>query len=267
VLHVFKGLDDDDFLEEFDHSNFLFKNCDCSSEIRDCNKSILVLNGQGIKLNGELAKLSLELFHLVVVVLSSLENENPISVLLDVNDQLVVLLSNGVIVVSAGIKLSPEDLAVVNQSVEEIKFWREGTEVETLEGASDFTLLVKFNLFDFLHDHMEGSEMVAKASGALGWGEEPSINMWWWSNDLNIDDLFLIDHFWSSNNWLINRGSLLNIHRSSLSNWLNINWSSLSNWLIDWSSLLNVNWSSLSNYLSWDMSPVPSQNSSELVMG
>jgi len=94
-------------------------------------------------------------FHLVVVVLSSLENEAPISVLLEVSDQLVVLLCNGVIVVSAGIKLASEHLAVVNQSVEEIKFWREGTEVETLEAGSDSILLLEFNLFDFLHHEME----------------------------------------------------------------------------------------------------------------
>jgi len=126
-----------------------------SSEIRDCNKTLVVLNGQGIKSNGDIVKLSLEFFHLEVVVLSSLENENPISVLLEINDQLVVLHCNGVIVVSTGIKLSPKHLAVVNQSVEEIKFWREGTEVETLEAHSDSILLVKFNLFDFLHNDME----------------------------------------------------------------------------------------------------------------
>jgi len=58
-------------------------------------------------------------------------------------------------VVSAGVKLSPEHLAVFNQSVEEIKFWREGTEVETLEANSDSILLFNFNLFNFLHNDME----------------------------------------------------------------------------------------------------------------
>jgi len=47
VLHVFKGLDDDDFLEEFDHSNLFFETCDLGSEIRDCNERLVVLNGQG----------------------------------------------------------------------------------------------------------------------------------------------------------------------------------------------------------------------------
>lgn len=76
-------------------------------------------------------------------------------VLLDVSDKLVVLLCNIVIVVGQGIKFASENLAVVNQSSEKIKFWREGTELETLEGGSDSCLLGKFNLFDFLHYHME----------------------------------------------------------------------------------------------------------------
>ena len=156
MLHVFKSLNNDDFLEEFDHSNFFFKNTELNSEIINGSKRSVVLNSKGIESAGddkdllsESGDLGLGLFPLVIVAFSCLEDDDPLLVLLDVNDQLVVLLNNGVIVVSAGIKLTSEDLAVVNQSVEEIEFWREGTEVEALEAGFDSLLLGNLNCFDF----------------------------------------------------------------------------------------------------------------------
>lgn len=149
-------MNNDDFLEEFDHSNFFFKNTDLNSEITNDFKSSVVFNIEGIEFAGddkdrlsESSDLGLGLFPLVIVVFPLLKGDDNFLVLLDVSDQYVVLLNNGVIVVSAGIKLSSEFLAVVNQSEEKIKFWRKGTEIEALEGDIDFLLLGILNCFDF----------------------------------------------------------------------------------------------------------------------
>jgi len=76
--------------------------------------------------------------------------------------------------------------------------------------------------------------MVAEATVALGWVEEPSINIWWWSNDLNED-------FFS---W--------GLEDDLFTNWLLVD-DFFTNWL-------------LVDYLDWLINSSPAQNISEFLM-
>jgi hypothetical protein len=148
-LDDLKGLIDDNLLEEWNDSNFLFKisyvlfknndffslNLACVAEHFVLISELLILN----LVHVELVKSCLEL---VPVVLESFDVNFPILILNDVSDELVVLVLEVVVVVGATVKLGSQCFAVFNESVENIHVWIDcSADVEALKNNSDSLLL------------------------------------------------------------------------------------------------------------------------------
>lgn len=149
-LDDLKGLIDDNLLEEWNDSNsllksslLLFKNRDLVHVNTDLDVELFVLIHELLNLHLVNVDFVQSLLELVVVVLETFDVDFPLLVLLEVSDELVVLVLEVVVVVGASVKLRSQFFAVVNESVENIHFWREATSSgEAVKNISDSLLLL-----------------------------------------------------------------------------------------------------------------------------